>query len=333
MPNRLIRFSKRTAFFCACAALVTCFALASVGAAETYPSKPIRVINPWPPGGPADMVCRPIFNKLSERLGQPIVIESRPGASGIIGSTVVAKSAPDGYTLLFTNVGDVAIIPAMRADMPYDPVKDLAPITQVTSAPLVMMVRPDLPVKTLQEFVAYCKTKTGKLAVTYGSQGVGCTGHLTAEMLQSRASISVLHVPYKGISQVITDMLGGHIDVSSFNIVGAMPYIKTGKLRGIAVTTLKRSSLLPNLPAIAELYPGFEVNSWNGVMAPAGTPKDIIARLQKEIAAVLKSPDIQEIFNNGVSPEGTTPEQHAAKIKEEVARWAAVIKAAGLAPK
>ena len=334
MPKQIDQVYKvGRSFFCACVAFVAYFAMADIAAAETYPSKVIKVINPWPPGGGADILVRALMIKLSERLGQPIVIENRAGASGVIGSAVVAKSAPDGYTLLFSHVGPIAISPAMQADMPYDSVKDFAPVTQVVSGALALTVRPELPVKTLQELVAYCKTLTGKSSVSYGSIGVGSTTHLAAEMLQSKAGITLLHVPYKGTMPVITDMLGGQIDIAFHSTLVVQPYLESGKLRGIAVTTLKRSGLLPNLPAIAELYPGYEVNSWYGVMAPARTPKDIVARLQKEIAEVLKLPDILAMLKaGGLDPEGTTPEQHATKIKEDMARWAALIKTAGLAP-
>lgn len=315
-----------------CLSLVACLAFANLAAAQGYPNRPIKVINPWTPGGPADIVARPIMAKLAERLGQPVVIENRAGANGIIGSAAVAKAPADGYTLLFSHVGPIAISPAMQADMPYNSVKDFEPITQVVSAPTVMLVRADLPVKTLQDLIAYAKSRPGKL--TYGSVGPGSTTHLAGEMLHSMAAIDILHVPYKGAGPVITDLIGGQIDMAFINISGAMPYLESGRLRGLAVSTLKRSSLLPNLPAIAEFYPGFEVNSWYGLMAPAGTPKAIVTHLQSEIASILKSPDIVQLLKtSGLDAEGTTPEQYAAKIKDDLVRWAAVVKATGLSAK
>ncbi len=312
-----------------CISLVVCLAFANLASAQGYPNKPIKVINPWPPGGPADIVARPIMAKLAERLGQPVIVENRAGANGVIGSAAVAKSPADGYTLLFSHVGPIAISPAMQADMPYNSVKDFEPITQVVSAPTVLLVRPELPVKTLQELIAYARSQPGK--VTYGSVGPGSTTHLAGEMLRSMAGIDILHVPYKGAAPVITDLIGGQIDMAFINIAGAMSYIESGRLRAIAVSTLKRSSLLPNLPAIAESYPGFEVNSWYGVMAPAGTPKAIVNRLQSEIASILKSPDIvQMLKTGGLDAEGSTPEQYAAKIQSDLVRWAAVVKATGL---
>lgn len=314
----------------ACCIALACLGSTTVLAAEPWPTKPIVVINPWAPGGPADIVARPIMQKLSERLGQPIVVENRAGANGVIGATAVAKARPDGYTLLFSHVGPIAISPAMQADMPYDSIKDFEPVTQVVSAPLVLVVRPDLPIKSLQDLVAYAKSRPGKLS--YGSVGAGSTTHLAGEMLHGMAGIDILHVPYKGAAPVITDMLGGQIDMAFINISGVMPYLPSGKLRAIAVSTLKRSTLLPDLPAISESYPGFEVNSWYGVMAPAGTPKEIVNRLQREIAIVLKTPEIMEVMKTGgLDPEGTTPEQYAAKIKEDLRRWAAVVKATPLA--
>ena len=311
---------------------VACLASAAASAADPWPVKPILVINPWAPGGPADIVARPIMQKLGERLGQPIIVENRAGANGVIGAAAVAKAKPDGYTLLFSHVGPIAISPAMQADMPYNSVKDFEPITQIVSAPLVLVVRPDLPIKSLKDLIEYARANPGK--VTYGSVGTGSTTHLAGEMLHGMAKINLLHVPYKGAAPVITDMLGGNIHIAFINISGVMQHLATGKLRAIAVSTLKRSSLLPDLPTIAETYPGFEVNSWYGLMAPAGTPKDIVARLQKETAAVLQHPDILEVFKNGgLDAEGTTPEQYAAKIRDDLTRWAAVVKATTLTGK
>ena len=311
-------------------ALLTTSVVAS--AADPWPTKPILMINPWAPGGPADIVARPIMQKLGERLGQPIVLENRAGANGVIGAAAVAKAKPDGYTLLFSHVGPIAISPAMQADMPYDSVKDFEPVTQLVSAPLVLIVRPELPIKSMPELIAYAKANPGKL--TYGSVGTGSTTHLAGEMLHDMAGIDILHVPYKGAAPVITDMLGGSIQMAFINISGVMPHLATGKVRAIAVSTLKRSTLLPDVPAIAESYPGFEVNSWYGVMAPAGTPKEIVNRLQTEIAVILKNPEIVEgLRKGGLDVEGTTPEQHAAKIRDDLARWAKVVKATTIAGK
>ena len=272
--------SSRTPLTRALGALIALSGLLAAGAtlAAGYPDKPITVINPWTSGGPADTVARPVLQKLSERLGQPVIMENKPGANGVIGSAFVARAVPDGYTLLFSHVGPITISPAVQKEMPYDSVRDFKPITQVVSAPLVLTVRPSLPIHNLKELVDYARANPGKLS--YGSVGPGSTTHLAGEILSSMADIKLLHVPYKGAAPVINDMLGGSIEMTFLNIAGSISYIKSGQLRAIAVTTLKRSSLLPDLPTIAETYPGFEVNSWYGLMAPAKTPDDIVALLQ-----------------------------------------------------
>jgi tripartite-type tricarboxylate transporter receptor subunit TctC len=300
-------------------------------AAQDYPNKLIRVIVPWPPGGAIDVVARMIALKLPDRLGQQVIVDNRAGANGFIGTTAAARSAPDGYTLLFADVGTISISPAMRADIPYDSLKDFAPVTQAVSSPFALVVHPSVPAKTLQELVAYAKSRPGKL--TYGSFGHGSISHLSAAMLHSFApGLDMLHVPFKGAAPAITDLIAGRIDVLFITVSSAMPQIEDGKMRGLGVTTLKRSKLLPNLPAIHEVYPGYEVNSWYGMLAPAGTPKEIVTRLQQEIATVMKDPAIVKNLNaRGFSTEGTTPEQFSAMIRQDVAQWAKVVKAAGLA--
>lgn len=299
--------------------------LAGPATAQTYPSKSIRVINPWPPGGPGDTLIRPIMTKLSERLGQPIIIDNRPGASGTMGTVAVARAAPDGYTLLTGNLGPNVLIHAQDATVPYDSVKDFEPITQLVSSPLILLIRPGLPVENLQDLVTYAKARPGKL--TYGNLGPFSSPHLAGEMLLTRAGINLLAVPYKGAAEVVTALISGTIDVAFINIGGAMPFVESGKLRAMAVTTSKRSTVLPNLPTVAEFYPGYEVNSWYGILAPARTPKDIIERLHREFVAVLQLPDIQQLLKtNGLDAEGTTPEQFGTKIKEDLPRWAAIVK-------
>lgn len=298
-------------------------------AAQDYPSKPIRMINPWTPAGPAELLARLIGDKVSASIGQPIVIESRPGANGTIGAAFVAKSAPDGYTLLFSHVGPIAISPAMGQKLPYDPVKDFEPITQVVSGPTLLVVRPDLPIRTMKELIDFAKANPGK--ASYGSVGQGSTTHLAGEMISMMTGVELIHVPYKGSAPVVTDLLGGQLAFGFINVAGVLPQVQAGKLRAIAVSTLARSTLLPELPTVAETLPGFEVNSWYGVMAPAGTPKEIIARWHKEIATALRAPDvIERLKQNGLDPRGTTPLEHAAHIKDELARWEKVVKAARL---
>ncbi|MPS27056.1 tripartite tricarboxylate transporter substrate binding protein [Pigmentiphaga sp.] len=314
-----------------CAVLAAGLLAAGTALAQPYPSRPVTVINPWTPGGPADAVARPILQKLSERLGQQFVVENRAGANGVIGSAMVARARPDGYTLLFSHVGPITISPALQRDMPYDPVKDLAPITQVVSAPLVLVVRPQLPIHDLGELIAYAKAHPGKLS--YGSVGPGSTTHLAGAILGKRAGVDLLHVPYKGAAPVITDMLGGQIDMAFLNISGAVAYLKSGQLRGIAVSTRRRSALQPELPAIVELFPDYEINSWYGLMAPAGTPQAIIDKLQAEIASIVKLPDVvRQLEGLGLAPEGTTPRRYAEQIQADLARWREGVKAAGLTP-
>ena len=311
-------------------AVVALAALAVAGSSfsQAYPTKPIRVINPWAPAGPAEIVARPIMQKLSEALGQPIVIDSRAGANGVIGASIVARSPADGYTLLFSHVGPIAISPAMQT-MPYNSVKDFEPITQLVSGPLVLVVRPDLPIKTVPDLIGYAKANPGKLS--YGSVGPGSTTHLGGEMIGMLAAVKLVHVPYKGAAPVITDMLGKQIEFAFINISGVLPHMQAGRLRGIAVSTLKRSAVLPDLPTVADTLPGFEVNSWYGMMAPAGTPKPIVARLHAEVIKVLKSPDITErLKQSGLDVEGSSPQEHAAKIRDDLARWSKVVKATGL---
>jgi tripartite-type tricarboxylate transporter receptor subunit TctC len=297
--------------------------------AADYPTRTITVINPWTAGGPADTVARPILQKLSEVLKQPVVLENKAGANGVIGANYVARATPDGYTLLFSHVGPITISPAVQKDMPYDSVRDFAPITQVVSAPTVLVVRPDLPIHNLKEFIDYARANPGKLS--YGSVGIGSTTHLAGEILATMADVKMLHVPYKGAAPVMNDLLGGQINCTFLNIAALLPYIKSGQVRAIGVSTLKRSPLLPDLPAIAETYPGFEVNSWYGMMAPAKTPTHIVELLQKEVAKILQLPEIvQSMQASGLSPEGTTPAQYAKQIQTDLNRWQTAVAKAGI---
>ena len=303
-------------------------ACATSANAQTYPNKRIVIISPYPLGGSADLLIRPISQKLAEALGQPVVLDNKPGAGGTIAMTAAARSAPDGYTLVFSNVGPVAVSPALQT-LQYDSVRDFQPITQLVSGALVLVVRPGVPVASVQELIAYAKANPGKLS--YGSIGAGSTTHLAGEMLNLMAGINLVHVPYKGAAPVVTDLLGGQIDLAFLGIPGTMPFIQQEKLRAIAVSTLKRTSVLAAVPAIAETLPGFEVNSWYNLMLPAGTPKPIVDRLYAEISRILKMPEMMEQMKNaGLDIEGTTPEQHAAKIKEDIARWAKLVKAIGV---
>jgi tripartite-type tricarboxylate transporter receptor subunit TctC len=310
------------ALFCALALS----ALSSGAIAQAWPSKPIRIIIPWPPGGPAEALMRTVSMKMTEVLGQPFVLEARPGANGEIGTAMVAKAAPDGYTLLMSHLGPTAISPGLPGKvLPYDPLKDFEPITQIISGPTLLVVRNGLPIKSVKELIAYAKANPGKL--TYASVGVASTTHLAGEMLNVAAGINTLHVPYKGSTPAITDMMGERVDFAFFGISGSMQQAKAGQIRMLAISTLKRSPNFPEIPAVAETVPGFELNSWYGMMAPAGTPRAIIQRLSQEVSAAVKKPDVIEwMKQNGLDPVGSTPEEHAAHIRAETVKWAKAIK-------
>lgn len=327
MKPQLPVFSVHCAI--AAAALGFLVAAAPARAQDSYPSKPVLVINPWAAGGPAEALIRPIAEKLSQRLGQQFLVDSRGGANGTIGATAVARAKADGYTLLFSHVGPIAISPALPNKPPYDPVKDFAPITQIASGPTVLVVRSDFPARTLADLTNFAKKNPGK--VSYGSVGIGSTTHLAGATLAQMTDTDMVHVPYKGSAQINTDLLGGQITSAFVNVAGVMGLIQDGKLRPLAVNTTSRASVLPQVPAVAETLPGFEVNSWYGLMAPAGTPPAIISKLHSEVALILKMPDIvARMKSNGLDPEGTSPDAYATKIKGDIVRWAASVKAADI---
>jgi tripartite-type tricarboxylate transporter receptor subunit TctC len=306
---------------------IAALAFAAAGSAQQYPTKPIRVISPWAPGGPAEALGRVVTAKMAEALGQPIVIESRGGANGEIGTASVAKSAPDGYTILLSHLGPTAISPALKKDLPYDPVKDFEPISQVVAGPTLLVVRNDLPVKSVKELVDYAKANPGKLS--YGSVGIGSTTHLAGEMLNQAAGLETVHVPYKGSTPILVDLMGGRLAFAFVGISGSLQQARAGQIRAIAISTLTRSPSAPDIPAVAETLPGFELNSWYGMMVPAGTPKPIVARLNHELVRTLRMPDVVEwMKQNGLDPAPTTPEEHAAYIKAEIAKWAKIVQAA-----
>ena len=309
---------------------IAALACAAAAAAQQYPTKPIKVISPWSPGGPAEALARVVTTKMSESLGQPIVIESKGGANGEIGTAAVATSAPDGYTILLSHLGPTAISPALKKSLPYDPVKDFEPISQVVAGPTLLVVRNDLPVKTVKELIDHAKANPGKLS--YGSVGIGSTTHLAGEMLNMTAGIDTVHVPYKGSTPILVDLMGGRLAFAFVGISGSLAQARAGQIRAIAISTLTRSPSAPDIPAVAETLPGFELNSWYGMMAPAGTPKPIVMQLNQELVRALKMPDVVEwMKQNGLDPAPTTPEEHAAYIKAEIAKWARIVQAARIA--
>lgn len=299
---------------------------ASSTLAQNWPNKPIRAVNPFSPGGFGDNVARPMFEQLGQALGQPIIVESQAGANGSLASGVVARAAPDGYTLLIANLGPIGINPILYPETTADPLKVFAPITQLVSGPLILLVRPEFPARTINELIDYAKKNPGKLS--YGSVGPGSTTHLAGELLKMKGSVDLLHIPFKGAAPVITNLMGSQIDMGIVNISLAKPYVDAGKLRPIAVTTLTRSSIMPDVPTFAEFLPGFEVNPWWGLMAPIHTPPQIINRIQQEMATILKNPDITDrLRQNGLEPEGTTPTEFGKRIGADIEKWREVIKA------
>jgi tripartite-type tricarboxylate transporter receptor subunit TctC len=298
--------------------------------AELYPSKPIHIVAPFPPGGPVDILSRTIGNKLAQTLGQPVVVDNRAGAGGNIGADAVAKSAPDGYTLLMGFVGTHAINPSLYGKMPYDNVKDFEPVTLVAVVTIVLVVNPSVPATSINELIALARSKPGEL--TFGSPGHGTPQHLAGELFNSIAGVQMLHVPYKGAVPALTDLLGGQLSMIFSSMPPALPHIKNGKLRALGVTSATRSPATPELPTIAESgLKGYVVNNWYGILAPRGTPKEIVAKLNAEIVKILKMPDVKESLSaQGAEPFTSTPQQFAVYIKEETEKWAKIIKYSGV---
>jgi tripartite-type tricarboxylate transporter receptor subunit TctC len=299
-------------------------------AADDYPSRPIRLIVPFAPGGAVDPVARLIANPLGGRLGQPLVIYDRGGAGGSIGMDEVAKSSPDGYTLLLDHSG-MTYMPGLYRTLPFDPVKDFDAVITAVSGLYVLAVNLDLPVKSVAELIAYAKANPGKLS--YGSAGVGSTLHLAGELFKHAAGVDIVHVPYRGAAPAATDLIGGQIPMMFGPAAAMLPLAQAGKIRALAVTSPQRSALAPQLPTMAETMPGFEVVGWYGLAAPAGTPKEVIARLNAETNRVLQSPDLVAQFRTlSYEPIGGTPEEAGARIKADVAHWTKIIHDAGIEP-
>jgi tripartite-type tricarboxylate transporter receptor subunit TctC len=309
------------------------FALVAVGAvAQSYPAKPVRFVVPYAPGGSTDTLARTIGLKLTEILGQQVVVDNRPGANGDIGMDIVAHAVPDGYTIVLGYIANLAIGPSLYDKMPYDPVKDFATITQVAAASNILVVHPSLPAKDFREFIAYVKANPKK--VNFASAGVASVGHLTGELLNELAGMDMVHIPYKGSGQAISDLVGGHVKVMISGMASTLPHVKSGKLRALAVTGAKRSAAAPDVPTIAESgFPKFEATSWFGVLAPARTPKPVIARLHADIVKTLQHPDVaQRLGATGFEIVTGTPEQFTAYIKSEIKKWEKVVKASGAKP-
>lgn len=307
---------------------VVAFLLCAAAAAQSYPVKPIRFIVPFPPGGPTDVLGRVIGQKLSEQVGQPVVIDNRAGAGGNVGFELAAKSPPDGYTIVL-GAPPLAISPHLYAKLNYDPIKDFAPIALMASMPTVLLVHPSVPVRSLKELVQLAKANPGKL--NFGSGGAGTSNHLASELLKGIAKIDLVHVPYKGASQAMLGLIGGQVDMVVIGTPTAIPQIQTGKVRALAVLSAKRLPAIANVPTAAEAgFPGYEVITWYGVLAPAATPKAIVDRLNAELSKVMTEPGSRDrIVGAGFDTMTSTPEQFAGFIKAETVRWGKVIRDSG----
>lgn len=309
-------------------------AVSATGAAfaqtPPYPAKSIRLLVPQSAGSATDTVARAIGQKLGERVGQQVVIDNRAGASGLIAGEMVAKAAPDGHTLLIVSATHT-VIPSLRKTMPYDTLRDFTPITLATGQSYLLLAHPSLPVKNVKELVALAKARPGQ--INYASTAAGSLGHLGFELLKANAGIDMMHITYKGVGPALTEIMGGHVSLLFLTIVSGLPQVKAGKLKGLAVSSLKRSPIAPEIPTVAEsgVLPGFDVSGWYGILGPANLPAAVTGRLNSEIAAMLKTPEIRErLAADGSEAVGSTPDAFAAHLKSEVAKWAKVVNTAGI---
>jgi len=298
--------------------------------AADYPQRPIRLIVPFAAGGGLEITARSIGQKLTEKRGQSIVIDNRPGAATIVGSEIAAKASPDGYTLLMITT-TFAINPSLYGKLPYDPNKDFAPVTQITSVPNILVVNPSIPAHNVRELIALAKAKPGQ--INYASAGSGTSPHLAAELFKTMASIEMTHIPYKGIPPAVTDVIAGRVTMLMTTTISAAPHVKSGRLRALAITSPKRLAAMPDVPAIGETVPGYEADAFQGMVAPAGVPKEIVRQLADDIAAIVRLPEIRErIIADGAEPIGSTPEAFGAFLKKEMLKWGKVVKESGARP-
>ena len=298
--------------------------------AQTYPAKPVRVVVPYPAGGTSDILARSIGQKLSESLGQPIVVENKPGANGNVGAEIVAKSPADGYTLLLADIGALVISPSVYPTLPFDPAKDFAPVTMVAYSPHILVVHPSVPAASVKELIALAKSKPGKL--NFAISGVGGAPHLAGVDFALRTGIDWAYIPYKGGAQAIADVAGGQADVTLNGMLATYPLVQGGKLKLLAVSSAKRMSAIPDVPTIAESgIPGFETGSWQGVVAPAGTPRDVVAKLNSEIGRIVTTPEMRDKLGvQGADVRTNTPDEFSMFIRSEMAKWAKVVKDANV---
>jgi tripartite-type tricarboxylate transporter receptor subunit TctC len=314
-----------------CVPVIALAALATSAHAQNaanYPERPIRVIVPFAPGGGLDISTRLIGQKLTEKWGQNIVVDSRPGAATIVGTQIASKAPADGYTLLMITT-TFAINPGLRANLPYDPLKDFTPVTQLNSQPNVIVVAPSFAAKSIKELIAMAKAKPGEL--TFASPGAGSAPHLSAEMFQRAVGVNMIHVPYKGIPPAVTDILGGRVAMLFTTTISAAPHIKAGKLRAVALTSAKRQASMPDVPTIAETIPGYRAEAFQGMVAPAGVPQAIVNKLSAEVARIVKLPEVSQRFQlDGAEAVGSTPKEFAAFLRTEMQKWSKVIRDAGI---
>jgi tripartite-type tricarboxylate transporter receptor subunit TctC len=313
----------------AMAACVLAAAPAAGGDRPTYPVKPVRFILGQATGGGQDIISRALAQKLTDTMGQSVIVDNRPGASGTLAAAITSKATPDGYTVLIVS-STFSINPALYRNLPYDPKKDLVPVTLFAKTPFILLVHPGVPVKSVKELVAYARERPGQL--NYASGGIGNSGHLAAELFSSLAGVRMTHIPYKGTGLAMPDLLAGRVQILFNSMIQALPYVKRKQLSVLAVTTARRAALLPDVPTVAESgLPGYEFSSWYGLTVPARTPRPIIDRLNAEVVRALNDPEFrQQLMRDGSEPLGTTPEEFAAFLSAEMKRWAAVVKSSGM---
>ena len=337
--ERDLSMSVRTAFMTVCVCGLSAAGMqaavaasAAADAPESYPNRPVRLIAPFVPGGPTDIVARLVAQKMGDNTRQSVVVENRGGAGGSVGMQLAANSTPDGYTIVLGSSGNLAVNPALDPKLPYDPLKDFQPLTQTTSGPQIFVVPVSLPVKTVQDLVALAKAKPGQL--NYASGGAGTTTHLGVELFKMMTGVNMVHVPYKGTGQALTDVISGQVQMMMSSALPAVPHIKAGRLRGLGVTSAKRAAAYPELPTLSESgVPGFETTSWHGMLVPAKTPRAVVQRVHAELVKALTAPEVKEKFAGlGMDVVANRPEEFTAYIKDENVKWRKVVATIGLKP-
>lgn len=298
--------------------------------AQPYPNKPIKMILPFPAGGPTDIVARAMGQGLIDAFGQNVVIDNRPGGGGLIGATLAAKAPPDGYTVLLGGITTFGVAPSVHKNLPFDPVKDFAPVTMATRQPILLMTHPSLPTRSLREFMTLAKGRPGE--INYASSGPGGSGHMAGELFKLVTGVNLVHIPYKGAPPALNDLIAGQVQVMFGTILAAAPHVRTGRIRAIAISGAQRTNALPEVPTFAQAgLPTYDASSWNGFLVPAGTPRAIVDRLNGELVRIMKTPNLLErLAGDGAEPVPTTPEEFAAFIKAEIAKWAKVVQAANI---